>query len=348
MRGLDSGQQQLVIDFYDEWQPFISASAIEKDILVREAILTIKDAGQKEGCQLVFAGGTALSQAHQIIERMSEDADFRIIVPEGLSNGQTRKLLSMIKTEVVSLLDEAGFPLVGEMRGRNNNAYMMGEFSYQSRFFNTNAAMREHLKLEITAFAPITPVSELRLATIVDRVMGVVSSEVTIPTVSVIDTLADKMVGYLRRTAQERAGLTRGDYDQRLVRHLYDTCCVVERLSSSPDFDADQFTKRLSELATLTVARDVATYGNQDKAFADNPHAVLQSELNYIQDDVVRDRYRKFCETMIWGRKPSFDEAAGSFATLASTALIVPQDNLEIGEVSAPAEARRRSGRGMR
>lgn len=322
MRGLDERDYNMVEAIYEAQTVGLSAAMLEKDILVRDAILAIKTAGQREGCQLVFAGGTALSQAHQLIERMSEDADFRVIVPEGLSSGQIRKLLSTVKTEVATLLADAGFPLVGEIRGRNNNSYMMGEFAYQSRFSSNDTAMREHLKLEITAFAPITPVSELRLATIVDRVTGEVSCTDTIATVSVMDTLADKMVGYLRRTAQEHAGLTRGDYDDRLVRHLYDTHCVVTRLSSSPDFDAVKFAARLVGLAAFTVARDVATYGNQYEDFAGDPYKVLRNELAHLSDDDVRTRYEQFCRTMIWGETPDFDEVVGTFSDLVKTALL--------------------------
>ncbi len=33
------------------------------------------------------------------------------------------------------------------MRGRNNNAYnMMGEFAFQTQFFNNDAAIRERIK----------------------------------------------------------------------------------------------------------------------------------------------------------------------------------------------------------
>jgi predicted nucleotidyltransferase component of viral defense system len=323
MRGLNPAQLQRLSDFHEQWEQAgtVTQSMLEKDILVREAILAIRDAGQDEGCQLVFCGGTSLSQAHQLIERMSEDADFRIVVRDGLSQGQTRKLLSAVKTEIATLLDNAGFPLVGEMRGRNNNSYIMGEFAYQSSFSNLNSAMREHLKLEITGFAPITPVSELRLATIVDRVTGTISNEENIQTVSVMDTLADKLVGYLRRTAQERAGLTRGDYDDRLVRHLYDTHCVHAKLSSSPDFDAIEFAERLSNLVSLTIERDVDTYGHQYEVFADAPYEVLHSELGRVGDDDTRIRYERFCQTMIWGETPSFDDVAGTFTSLGQIVL---------------------------
>ena len=317
MRGLNERDHSLIQALTAAQIVNLSAAMLEKDILVREAILAIRDAGQDEGCQLVFCGGTSLSQAHQLIERMSEDADFRIVVPDGLSRGRTRKLLSTVKTAIVTLLEDTGFPLVGEMRGRNNNSYMMGEFAYQSRFSRQDAAMREHLKLEMTAFAPISPVSQLPLATIVDRVTGTVSDADAIPTISVMDTLADKVVGYLRRTSQERAGLTRGDYDDRQVRHLYDTHCVLERLSNSPDFDALQFADRISDLVSQTVARDVETYGHQHEVFAGDPYAVLRDELGHVRDDDTRTRYEQFCQTMIWGETPSFDDVTETFINLA-------------------------------
>jgi hypothetical protein len=52
MKGLSPRELQQVRDFYLEWDcdDTIDASMIEKDILVREAILTVKDVGKDEGC----------------------------------------------------------------------------------------------------------------------------------------------------------------------------------------------------------------------------------------------------------------------------------------------------------
>lgn len=57
---------------------------IEKDILVADAVRAICAAGKSRGAQIIFCGGTALSQAHQVISRMSEDADFRIVLPSNV------------------------------------------------------------------------------------------------------------------------------------------------------------------------------------------------------------------------------------------------------------------------
>ncbi|WP_298349530.1 nucleotidyl transferase AbiEii/AbiGii toxin family protein [Ferrimicrobium sp.] len=107
MRGLDQRHYARVRAIYEAQTVRLSAAMLEKDILVRDAVLAVKDVGKDEGCRLVFCDVTSLSQAHQLIERMSEDADFRIVIPEGLSHGQSRKLLSAVKTEIATLLGDA-------------------------------------------------------------------------------------------------------------------------------------------------------------------------------------------------------------------------------------------------
>ena len=51
---------------------------VEKDWLVVKALAAIT-AADKGPFQLVFQGGTALSRAHRVIERMSEDIDIKIV-----------------------------------------------------------------------------------------------------------------------------------------------------------------------------------------------------------------------------------------------------------------------------
>ncbi|MHB8253723.1 MAG: nucleotidyl transferase AbiEii/AbiGii toxin family protein [Acidiferrobacter sp.] len=61
--------------------------------------------------QLVFCGGTCLSQAYHIIDRMSEDVDFKVIVPAGMSRGRKDRILSNLKRRVVEALQGCGFVL---------------------------------------------------------------------------------------------------------------------------------------------------------------------------------------------------------------------------------------------
>ncbi|WP_298139267.1 nucleotidyl transferase AbiEii/AbiGii toxin family protein [Acidiferrobacter sp.] len=230
MRGLAANQIQEIEKVTRRRTVPVSDAMLEKDLLVRDAIEAVCRAGDSVGAQIVFCGGTALSQAHNVIERMSEDADFRIVVPEAVTGQNAkRRFLSAVKAAIQKALEDIGFPLVGEMKGRNGNEYIMGQFAYQSAFMASDGALRPHIKLEITAFEPISAIEMKPLRTILDRIGAPqkgLSPAPLVPVVSIADTVADKIVGYLRRTAQDQAGLGRGAYDDRLVRHLYDVYAI--------------------------------------------------------------------------------------------------------------------------
>jgi predicted nucleotidyltransferase component of viral defense system len=55
-----------------------SVGLVEKDIHVLRAIQTLA-ALDVAPFALVFGGGTALARAHKLIERMSEDVDFKLV-----------------------------------------------------------------------------------------------------------------------------------------------------------------------------------------------------------------------------------------------------------------------------
>lgn len=324
MKGLSDADYLDVQALFESQLIGLPGAMLEKDILVREAILALKDVGKEDDCRLIFCGGTALSQAHCVIERMSEDADFRIVVPQGTSRSHRRKLLVHIKEEVGNTLTSYGFPLEGEMRARNENSYIMGNFGYQGRFNTSDNSLRNHIKLEITAFDPVIATTNLPLRSIVDRVRGVTNQADTIEVVSIADTVADKIVGYLRRTSQDRAGFGRGAYDDRLVRHIYDVHSILTRFQTDIGFDEAAFNHDLDTLLPIVVERDRQSYGHQYLAFKDAPYAVLLNEVALLNNNSTQERYRQFCESMIWGAVPSLEDATNSFSVLASHLIPLP------------------------
>ena len=58
----------------------INEAFVEKDWFVTEVINVLVQHPQA-GLSLVFTGGTALSKAHKLIKRFSEDVDFRVVGP---------------------------------------------------------------------------------------------------------------------------------------------------------------------------------------------------------------------------------------------------------------------------
>lgn len=134
-----------------------------------------------------------------------------------------------------------------------------------------------------------------------------------VPVVSIADTVADKIVGYLRRTAQDQARLGRGAYDDRLVRHLYDVHVISQRASDQCRLE------RLIPLVARVIARDQTTYGNQFPAFREDPSSILLGVVASLASDVATERrYEQFCRSLIWGETPPYSEVAASFRGLGA------------------------------
>jgi hypothetical protein len=64
---------------------------IEKDWYIVRALAAI-NAAEVKPFRLVFSGGTALSRAHRLIRRMSEDLDLKIVSDEPRSRPELRQL----------------------------------------------------------------------------------------------------------------------------------------------------------------------------------------------------------------------------------------------------------------
>ena len=74
--------------------------------------------------RLVFAGGTCLARAHRLVERMSEDVDFKVVPPAAtMSNNQRRQALGDLRDRLESGLTAAGFILAEPPQSRDANQY---------------------------------------------------------------------------------------------------------------------------------------------------------------------------------------------------------------------------------
>ena len=90
---------------------------LEKEVIVKDVVLEVAKVGRDSGFELIFSGGTSLSQGWGLIERISEDVDFRVIAPEFPSKNSKSKALSRLKAELGHALRGAGFDIDGEIIG---------------------------------------------------------------------------------------------------------------------------------------------------------------------------------------------------------------------------------------
>jgi len=290
----------------------LTASILEKDIHVTDALQALMNL-RFPGVRLVFCGGTSLSKAYRLIERMSEDVDLKMVLDESNTWGTSaqRRYLGQLRDEVSASLTGLGFVEIAEGRtARNENKYLASRWQYSPRYPH-DASLRPYLSLELTARAPQFELTQQPLEYLVNRLAGRPEPLGDIPCVAVEETLAEKVISFLRRYSQHRAGAMLQAWDETLVRHLYDVYCIGL---------ADPAVGERAAAGFKSLVRfDGIEFGRQYPAFADDPKSVMQCALNQIaSDDIVRGQYDSRLMPLIFGSvRPGFDEVYAAFRRYA-------------------------------
>jgi predicted nucleotidyltransferase component of viral defense system len=315
MKTITAQEHKQILDIRNESLSSLPPGIFEKDLLLTQALRHLAST-DSEGMGLVFCGGTCLSKAHRLIERMSEDVDFKLVVPEGLSRTARSKRLSQFKKRVVLVFQEAGFHVPPEqVVARDENSYVAMNLLYESRFLPV-ASLRPEIKVEFNARPPVLPTAPLPIRSMLAELIADRADDFQIECISVDETLAEKVLSFLRRTAEVRAGRNRAEYDDRLVRHLYDVRAIVahhERLKSEPPH---------AHFAAL-VAGDAAQYRNQYPEFELDPVGQMRDVLQalHAQPDGFERDYLQFVDELVFGETVSFAEARLVFSQLADQLL---------------------------
>jgi len=311
MKTITAREHELIISVMGEGLTALAEAVIEKDLLITEVLRTVV-AVDSDGIQLVFCGGTCLSKAHGLIERMSEDIDFKLVLPQGLSRSARSRLLSQFKKRLAAALREAGFAVpADEIIARDENSYVSLNLHYESRFAPV-ASLRSEIKLELNARPPVLPTAPLPIASMLDVLIQAPRTDLHVECISVEETLAEKVLSFLRRTAEARAGRNRADYDDRLVRHLYDVRAIAR--------GREELMLPHEHFAVM-VTGDAVQYRNQYPEFEQDPVGqmrVVLDALHHEADAFERD-YLRFVDELVFGEPVTFAEARAVFIELAES-----------------------------
>jgi predicted nucleotidyltransferase component of viral defense system len=132
---------------------------IEKDLYVTQAISIISKIAH-EFFDIIFQGGTSLAKAHRIIERMSEDCDFRIQfknIKKKLSKEFKRKTLRHFRHNLIDTLREKGFSIEdSHVKVRNEGQFIGIRANYPSLYSRING-IKPFLALEFFLAEVKTP-----------------------------------------------------------------------------------------------------------------------------------------------------------------------------------------------
>jgi predicted nucleotidyltransferase component of viral defense system len=310
MKTITAREHELITSVIGEGLTALAEAVIEKDLLITEVLRTLA-AVDGDGIRLVFCGGTCMSKAHGLIGRMSEDIDFKLVLPVGLSRNARSRRLSKFKKHLAAVLEDAGFAVPAEqIVARDENSYVSLNLHYESRFAPV-ASLRPEIKVELNARPPALPTVALPIASMLDVLIQAPKTGLQFECIGIEETLAEKVLSFLRRTAEARASRNRADYDCRLVRHLYDVRVIARELEGL-DLPHEYF--------AAIVADDAVQFRNQYPEFQEDPVGQMRLVLEALhqETDAFERDYLCFVDDLVFGERVTFAEARAVFAELAA------------------------------
>lgn len=280
----------------------LTGAVIEKDYYVTQIINTLSNI-ENENFRLIFAGGTCLAKAHQIIDRMSEDIDFKIQMKhsEIFSRSSLIKALKEFRSLIKSSLVIPELTVI-EDAVRNEGKYERMTLQYPQTYA-MNATLRPHLLVEFTFSNARDAIEYYPVKTLIEKALP----EITLftppktPCISVNETAIEKWVGLTRRiSAIER------QYhhdDPTLVRHIYDLNAIKR---------ADKINSVFFDLAKIIVDSDAKQFKYQHPEYYNNPSTEIRESLTILKEKVLwKQRYQQFTDSMVYDKNaaPDYESA---------------------------------------
>lgn len=285
----------------------VDPSFIEKDWHMMQLAAVIA-AVPTSDVDVYFAGGTSLSKAYKLVERFSEDLDFKLVLKAHAASNPSkqrsaRRAYRMAVFAAISAIPEWTLqeePLIGD-----KSRYFQAHITYQPIFTQTDA-LRAHLKLEMSFSDHLELAAEQRpLQSFVAQANNALPEVPTMLCVSPVETAADKVSALTWRIlARDRHAR---DDDPTIIRHLHDLAALAPFALGSDVF---------AQLARDTIEADK----NRAAISVDTVAAKLEALLQTLNDDLLyRTEYQHYVLTMAYGKDetiPSFEQAIAALKQL--------------------------------
>jgi predicted nucleotidyltransferase component of viral defense system len=277
---------------------------VEKDWYVVKALAAIAavDTGD---FRLVFGGGTALSRAYRLTQRMSEDVDLKIVREKAPSRGE----LSKLRANISDALQAAGFSFDPENENHRKVMYKGHYTKYQLPYkpiAEGKGILRPDVQIETSVWPLRREAVEKPVISFIAEAYGQAPELPKIACSSIPETAAEKLIGLTWRAGSELAGL-RDVRDPTLVRHIYDLHVIREH------YDAAEAVA----LALEVMRADAVTRGDKFPAWQNDPLGETLRAIEGIpKDKVFVDGYANFLRDMVYGDGPDFNTAMESLKTL--------------------------------
>lgn len=320
MKRINNTQRLQVLDVINELELGISEFALEKDFMVTDALAAIARINNPD-FDLVFCGGTCLSKAYGLLERVSEDVDIKASpkVSGALSKSKIRSSMSKLKVDLELALNSAGFKSEFISRdAQDNNNFIEFDIQY-STHFEVSPGMRANLKIEVS-YSPLrVPKQDKVITLLFDSLAGMdTSPSFMMLCVDLSEALAEKLITFPRRLALSMAK-DNGGSDTALVRHLYDVYQIIQK---NP-FILRDHQGNLSNLVVQVIQKDAEDFASQHSTFVTDPLGEIRKAMEHAKSDAkTKNTYDQFIGVMVYDKNaPSFEDALSGFYQTLKLAL---------------------------
>lgn len=284
----------------------IAEPFVEKDWFVTQTIGAI--AGIRiDGFEVVFSGGTALSKAHGLLKRFSEDVDFRVLAADATPG---RKALSAYKNAVIEALRQQGFQIQDEqVKARDENRFFSVDLDYESQFSRADA-LRSHIQVELTVRGTQLAPLYMPVSSFINDLSKQPPEVERIGCIDPVESAADKLSALAWRIPDR----VRGDQydDPAVVRHVHDLALLR---------DAAEKSEKFSELVMSAMQHDDRRSKN-NTAFSGLPVAEKFQQMfaAFDRDEQYRAEYDLFVKGVSYApdrEVPDFNAAMDAVRQLA-------------------------------
>ena len=279
---------------------------IEKDYWVTKMLLNL--AHSNFSSQLVFKGGTALSKAHKLIRRFSEDVDLALIPEEGFSSNQLRSF--MRNADGFTIIDNHAKESKGSRFRKTVYQYpvtVSGEFGQAS----------PELLLEINTFTKPEPATVMSMQSLIAEYLvsigrvdltskyGLESFELLV--LNIERTLCEKVMGLVKAF---RLDDTLGELKSK-IRHVYDVALILREPKYQSYLASDAF------LELLSTVKETDLKQPRSSEWLEVPldQVGLFSESDIVWPRVENEFNGPFAD-MVYDDLPDSDEVLGMLKTV--------------------------------
>lgn len=291
----------------------IPADYIKKDYFVTKAIQALTNI-EDEYFALIFQGGTSLSKGHQIISRLSEDLDFRIILkPSAKKLGKNirRNRLREFRLALKDALLATGFKLPDSAVA----VFYEGRFMRINAEFDDNhniSYLKPHIAIEcFVGELALTP-KIANITSLIKTTLGEECQHNHFPVLCVAldETAAEKWVALTRRIIGTQTNPRKSD--KHLVRHLYDLYHLNYKKLLTGEY---------KNIVYPIMQNDKALFKKHNQDYVNNPlqASAFALDLLYRQPQ-WQTHWNAFLQNMVYEpEKPTFMQAYNELQLMSNS-----------------------------